>query len=191
MKDTLVAINIIDELNGTLVNNQKYPILYYWNGEDHDGLFESLRHDSNFKKYVLKGVSDYFTSRMYFFYFDNRDGDERYTEQNKTIQEYVSYDDLSDEHHRVLIHKYVFPAFDKLYNDVFKTSYPNCNVDNIYDIVKSIYVKIKNKYGDRVSVNTVVNYVRSQMMNEKFYEYVNEDTRKSLFKHITEIIDEG
>lgn len=190
MTDTLVAINIINTLDNTLVNNQTYPILYYWSGEDYSELSESLQNDENFKKYVFKDITNYFTSKIYFFFFDDRNNDEQYIEQNMSLQEYVKFDELTDQQKRELISHYIFPVFDKLYVDVFKTHYPNNDKDNIYNILKSIYTKIKNKYGERVSERTVINYVRSELMNERFYKLIQEETRKSLFKLIYDTIHE-
>jgi len=57
----------------------------------------------------------------------------------------------------------VIPLFFELYKLGLKKEYDKTNIFNS-DIIVDIYNQIKNKYGDKIHKNTLINWVRSKLV---------------------------
>ena len=180
-------------LDGTLLN-KNYPILYYWDG--HGDLNEIMCDDENFKSYLSKIniYEHYLTSEIFYFYFVNEGENvdtEKYTEYNSTIQELLPFAKLRDKDKAKVVSRYVFPIFNHLYKNVFKTDYNVEMFNCVEDSINHVYREIKNKYQERFSLNTLLNYVREKMVNgDVLNEYVSNDTLNSIIKYLNTIIKE-
>ena len=168
--DTLVALNFV--YNGILKNPKgNVPVLFYWNGDnfltdDADALKETLIHSDN----IINYVAEICTKRdiwengvIYYFFFDYVNGEEKYTENSIKFSEVLSIKEIKED---ILWEEIVEPIFNNLYKQTWGTDYPFNTTKE--DIVK-IYNMLKDKYQDKVSKNTIINYVYEQMKTDNSF----------------------
>ena len=183
LNDSLVAFNIYNKQTNKLLNKTRFmPVLYYWNG-DNDLLFEMINSDKFIKNY-LNNIYDEDTlnkiaiSYFYFNYDDNQE--EKYTENTILVKDYVNFENLNKN---VLL--------DIIYNRL-KTLYKICmyeefsrNIEiSLSDNISNIYNIIKDKYKERVSKETIGNWIRSELSKNKIYNSKNISLIINLFKEI-------
>lgn len=167
MKESLVAINIVKN-NCELLNPSSVPILLYWNDKVNKTIAEEIFNNEKSYKYIVNkccNIENYTTSILSFFYFKdiNDDNEEDYVEYSIDIQSLFQLSVLNDENN-FFYKNYINNIFNYLYNCSYKEDYmissnPLVWEDNIIDI----YKKIQHKYPNKISKNTVINYVRSEL----------------------------
>lgn len=174
--DTLVAINLT---NGTkLLNPTKTPILFYWdgNGNLHDDIINS----EELIEILISNCNtyeDYKQICISYFKFDYVNNEEVYSEETAHLNSFKKLSDLSDN---IWINE-VKPHFEYLYNCSFKEDFVFS--DNCCKDMKIIYDKLKEKYPNKISETTVVNYIRS-----KIGTYVDEQDKEYIIKKVIETI---
>lgn len=169
-KDSLVAINIINNENDKkeLLNKTNFPILYYWDGEN--SLTESIKNDVDFKQYCLSicnNLDIYLNSKIHYFYFKFKDDTDDYTEFDELpLTDIIKLDEFNDNSIYI---NYLIYLFKRLYFNAYKTEY-NTELNNI-DIIEDIYKQIKNKFSTRISKTTIINWVRSRLTKKNIDIY--------------------
>lgn len=175
-RDSLVAINILNNdvlLNNKLVNNNSYaPILYYWNGET-DIVKDLQSSESLCKKCssLFDNPEQYLTISLSLFYFKyDENNEEQYEDVCKQIQDIIYLENFeSDE----IVNHFILKHFCYLYKTSIKEEYEYIeNKDEIYNII-NIYNKLKNKFKTRVSTETIINWVRSVLLEKDNFNVKN------------------
>ena len=162
--DTLVAINIYDQNTNVLINKSLVPILFYWNGKG--DLVNCILNDNKFKENYLDTILDYETFRnleMSYFHFElQEDGTEAYSDTAILISEHVQLKDFNSDQ---IIYQLIIPHFYELYKKALKEEYEETKVFN-KDIIIEIYKQIKDKYQEKIEKSTIINWVRSELINK-------------------------
>jgi len=174
--DTLVAINLT---NGTkLLNPTKRPILFYWDGTGdlHNDIIGSEELVKILKDNCFT-YEDYIKICIDYFKFDYIDDEEVYKEETIPLCSFVQLSDLPD----IIWISEVQPHFNYLYNCSFKEDY--VFTENLLNDFKDIYNKLKEKYPDKISETTVLNYIRS-----KFETYIGEQDKEYMIQKTLETI---
>ena len=175
-RDSLVAINILNNdvlLNNKLVNNNSYaPILYYWNGET-DIVKDLQSSESLCKKCssLFDNPEQYLTISLSLFYFKyDENNEEQYEDVCKQIQDIIYLENFeSDE----IVNHFILKHFCYLYKTSIKEEYEYIEHKNeIYNII-NIYNKLKNKFKTRVSTETIINWVRSVLLEKDNFNAKN------------------
>ena len=175
-RDSLVAINILNNdvlLNNKLVNNNSYaPILYYWNGET-DIVKDLQSSESLCKKCssLFDNPEQYLTISLSLFYFKyDENNEEQYEDVCRQIQDIIYLENFeSDE----IVNHFILKHFCYLYKTSIKEEYEYIeNKDEIYNII-NIYNKLKNKFKTRVSTETIINWVRSVLLEKDNFNAKN------------------
>lgn len=176
-RDSLVAINILDDnnilLNNQVVsNNSSAPLLYYWNGEM-DIINDLQNSESLCKKCssLFDNPEQYLTISLSLFYFKyDENGEEQYEDVCKQIQDIIYLENFeSDE----IVNHFILKHFCYLYKTSIKEEYEYIeNKDEIYNII-NIYNKLKNKFKTRVSTETIINWVRSVLLEKDNFNIKN------------------
>ena len=176
MRDSLVAINIINDDKLLNINGNGIPLLFYWDGED-DVLDSIFRMDIFKAKIydVINNVDNYTNSKIALFYFKYNGDEEQYNELSVLIQDYIKLKDFPED--KIDFYKeYIWQHFDYLYKSVYQEEYDkDVNMLSIEDSILDIYDKIKEKHPKRVMKSTVLNYVRSELMKTNHLNMDNTD----------------
>lgn len=196
-RDSLVAINILD-INNILLNNQltsnnsSAPLLYYWNGET-DVINDLQNSESLCKRcssLFINNPEDYLTISLSLFYFKyDENGEEQYEDVHKNIQDIIYLENLDNDE---IVNHFILKHFSYLYKTSIKEEYEyDNNKDEIYNIIV-IYNKLKNKFKTRVSTETIINWVRSVLLekdkfNAKNTNYIINKLTKTLYEAETTI----
>lgn len=171
-QDSLVAINLID-IDGKLLNKTSAPLLYYWNGISN--VEEDLRQDKALAEYCNtlfidpKKYLDVLISYFYFTYSDNEE--ENYNESTKDFQDILYLENFNSLH---IVRHYILQHFLNLYKTSMKEDY-NGEVTNVNDTIIDIYNTLKNKFKTRISKPTIINWVRSVLLDTNHFNTNNSD----------------
>ena len=170
MNASLLALNIIvnDNENKILLNKTEVPILYYWNGIDdiedkflNDKIFRSLIDESCFNKKF------YSKSKIAYFEFKLINSDEKYEDYLIDVQDLFKLE-LLDEPENMFYIEYL----NEVMNNLYVTSMGHGFNDNILldtnEKFVQMYLDIQKKYPNRFVKNTLLNYVRSELV--KLYD---------------------
>lgn len=162
--DSLVSINIYDKNTNILYNKSLVPILFYWNGKDK--LLDSILSDEKFKENYLDNISDYEVFKnltlSYFYFKFEEDGTETYEDLTIVISDYVQLKDFNSSQ---IIYQLVIPHLYDLYKKALKEDYKDTKVFND-DIIIDIYKKIKDKYKEKFEKSTLINWLRSELIDK-------------------------
>lgn len=166
MQETLVAINILDRYSNNLHNitENKEPILYYWNGEG--DLYQNLISDKAFiNKYIEKiNMDDYLNLDICYFYFNNTNNDEKYISNNVRLNDIVLLEN-NEYDLKPILNELINDKIKKLYLLCFKEEY-NKNLE-IIEKIKDIYDIINEKYPNRLSIKSYINWIRSDFVKDE------------------------
>lgn len=186
MKQSLVAINII--VNGKLINKNNIPICYYWDNKT--DIKEALKNDNSFKTYIIDNICNIenYTNASIAVMMNTNDSEadvkDSYYEFTADIQEWYCLNDLSED--TGFYEEYLIKHMNYLYNCVYKVDFEFQGGPFIKEDLKSIYEKIRNKYDEqRVNRNTVINYIRSQLLTT---DKLNTQNTEFILKKLTDII---
>lgn len=170
MKETLVSINITSKRELKNPNGSMVPILYDY-VDNETSIIDELFLDEKFKNYIytLCDTQDYSFLTLSYFFFDYNDED-KYKSENIYIQNILTLERIDNENIEKLVdlkYLYIFNILDYLYQCSYKEKYSTKeNVDWEYSI-KDMYRLIKEKNPNKISKDTVVNYIRSELTKEK------------------------
>ena len=160
-KEGYLALNVIKNQN-EIIN--QIPILFYWNGED--DIKESLKANNFIDKIISMTCFDddfYLHSKIYYAgYVKYADDSDLYEDSTISFQELYSLDEIGNKLFYILFIKKYFEA---LYKSVFIEVYDVALNFDEGDIV-NIYEKIQNKYPQRVTKETFINYIRSELLKD-------------------------
>lgn len=168
----LIAFNITN--NKFLLNNTKYPILYY--KTDDTNIEEELKNQSAFKSFLNEhvfSITHYSFAELNYFVYenleDNVNGNEKYTEHSLKIQNLFKLSEISNEFYK----EYILTILVDLYKQVFKSE-PDAIVNSLPDeIIKDIYEQLTKKFVNQIENKTIENYIRSQLQEKYMMIYDN------------------
>ena len=171
-QDSLVAINLID-IDGKLLNKTSVPLLYYWNGVS--DVEDDLRNDETLCEYcntLFINPEKYLDVLISYFYFTYSDDEsENYNESTKDFQDIVYLEKFNSLH---IVRHYILQHFLNLYKTSMKEEY-NGEVTNVNDTIIDIYNTLKNKFKTRISKTTIINWVRSVLLDTNHFNSNNCD----------------
>lgn len=179
-----VAINVI--AHDRILNNKGIPILFYWDGKSN--VLDDLKNQQPFIDFInsrVMNADNYADSVITFFCFtedEQNNWEEKYQENIISIQELFPLSEQSDSE---LAMSYVFKINVDLYNKVFASEYKKTVASNKSN-VQSIYASIKSKYGTRVTKQTYIEYVRSELA--KLDIKLTKQNLECIIKELTELI---
>lgn len=169
-QDSLVAINLID-IDGKLLNKTSAPLLYYWNGVS--DVEEDLRNDKSLGEYcdtLFINPEKYLDVLISYFYFTYSDNDEEnYNESTKDFQDILYLENFNSSH---IVKHYILQHFLNLYKTSLKMEYSS-DITNVDDTIIDIYNSLKSKFKTRITKKTVVNWVRSVLIDTNHFNIVN------------------
>ena len=171
-RDSLVAINIVNS-NNNILNKTTVPMLYYWNGES--DIMDDLANDNELIDYVKTLISeptDYLNIFISYFYFRYNDNNEEvYSDTTIEVQNLIFLDKIENDN--ICIY-YINKHFRTLYKNSFKQEFVSTSEDDITNII-DIFRAIKSKFKTRISKQTIVNWVRSVLLEESKFNSTNSD----------------
>jgi hypothetical protein len=168
--DSLVTLNIFD-IDNKLLNKTTSPLLYYWNGES--DILNDFRKDEQFVKayetlfLTPQKYIEIMVSYVYFKY--NDDGEEIFEEHTTDIQDIIYLDRFNSKH---IVSYYLVNHFNELYRNSFKTN-KELNDTDWETYIIEIYKAVKNKFKDRLSKQTIINWVRSLLLDKDHFNTHN------------------
>lgn len=159
----LVAINIIYREN-MLMNPDNTPILYYWDGKSQDLTTEILQ-DQQMSQYIVSNLccaDIYDTCKLcYFTYTVDEQNQEQYEKHIVTLQDVLPLYKLSNADY--IYFSYTVNIFNKIYKNAMNKPFENDLDITPQEQIIDIYKQVKAKYGARISVRTILEYIRSQL----------------------------
>ena len=177
MIELLVAINIISD--DKIINKNGTPLLFYWNGEQ--DIYEALKEDTSFNDYLMHTVINkdkYIKSYLSFFtykYYIDEDKEQEYEEHKINIQDFMKLKDIDSEKN-LFYKEYLLSHFLYLYQSAYHEEYKeDISIIGIDDAILDIYDKIQEKYPKRVIKSTVINYIRSELLQTDHISIENTD----------------
>lgn len=170
--DSLVSMNIT---YNDLVLNKKFPILFYWNGENNP--IEDISNDDKIKMFLKTKV---ITEHMYehteinyaTYKFDGEN--DIYEEQSFSIKDWFSLDYVSENIKETIIYDILNNVYFKVFNEYFETQL----LDNFKDKINGIITAIRSHYAKEISNETIINYVR-KTYKETIINYKQEIKEKN------------
>lgn len=170
-RDSLVAINIINR-DDKICNKSGVPMLYYWNGQN--DVLDDLSNDNELLEYsktLFETPEMYLGYSVNYFYFKYNDNDEEeYADNVIELQDIITLDKF-DSNDIVLY--YLLNHFNTLYKNSFKTDFEN--VPDITESIVLMYNAIKGKFKTRLSKETIINWVRSVLIDKNHFNRRNSD----------------
>ena len=163
----LVSINITHH-DTVLMNTDQIPLLYYWDGETNDLINDivSSEYISQFINTNICTCDIYDTAKLsYFTYEIDEQNNEQYANHTVMIQTVLPLYRISTP----LYLKYALTVFNKIYHNAFNVdftasdTYDNVLMNNDESRITEIYKQVKQKYGTRISLKTLLEYMRSQL----------------------------
>ena len=162
-RDSLVAINIINNDN-KLLNKTSMPMLYYWNGES--DVLDDLSNDTNLTEYLttlLTKPEEYLNIFLSYFYFKyNENNEEDYSDNTIQIQNVITLDKFESDH---IVLYFLKKLFLTLYKISFKCDFISESNNDTEDI-KTMCQAIKDKFKTRLTKETIINWVRSALVDK-------------------------
>jgi len=168
LNDSLVSINIYNEKTGEIKNKNEYiPILFYWDGNN--SLENSIINNDEFIDNYINKIdnNELLYIRLAYFYFRiNENNEEEYIQYNKSLIDIIKENNSLNNIYKDFIGKYIIKYFIKGYLISFEREYKVNNELSSIDNIKDIWNQIHNKYQEKLSKNTFINWIRKEMINE-------------------------
>lgn len=171
MNASLLALNIIVQSNTgqrILLNKTDVPTLYYWNGTDNlekdflsNEVFRTLIDETCFNK------DSYSKSKIAYFNFTLIDNEENYNEYSIDIQDLFTLDLLTETENMFYI-EYLNEIMNNLYITSMGHEFNGNILLDTNEKYIQMYLDIQKKYPNRFVKNTLLNYVRSELV--KLYD---------------------
>ena len=163
MEETLVSINIVNRETNNLYNKtqKNEPILYYWDGEG--DLYDKISLDESFiEKYISKiNIDNYLNLDICYFYFNNTFNNENYFSNQIRLNDIVLLENRKYDFTNI-INELIDIKIKKLYLICFKQEY-NKDLKDIKEKTIDIYNLIIEKYPNKLSIESFVNWIRSDL----------------------------
>ena len=173
MTESFVSLNIVNYKNRQLLNKQNTPLLFYYNGEEN--INKKLLSDKSFIEYISDVVgneTDYTSSLLSYFYFDNSTDEEQYKDTYINVQDLFTLETFSEERRLFSIY-YVFNIFKELYENAMHVKYEQDIMVMSYEYIVDIYNKIQQKFPNKFIKSTVINYIRNELRKRYDLNEVN------------------
>lgn len=182
--DSLVSFNIYNIDTNKLYNKNSFvPVLYYWNGEN-DMLSEIINSDKFIKNY-LNNISDEDTlSKIvisYFYFYYDDDQEEKYTEGTVFVKDYIDFKKVENDN---LLLDIIYNKIVALYRICIDKNYLIIDKKDLEVKIVNLYNTIKEKYKERVTKETIGNWIRSELIKDKKYNSKNISLIINLFNQI-------
>lgn len=174
MEFSLVAINIIDD--NKLINKNGLPLMFYWDKEKDINI--SLKESKEFRQFIIDNIcniSSYTKSKISYFYYiyNTKDNSEVYNEYINDIQKWLPLKEIEETQ---FYEEYLINYMNYLYNCVYKKDFEFREKIFLKEDLKDIYNKIRERYNEsRVNRNTLINYLRSQLLSKENLSSENTD----------------
>ena len=160
----IVSLNFIkndDKNNSICVSPSNYPILYYWDGQE--TVFDAMIEEIGFVELL---TTQYFTLENYSnisiymneYNLDNNEYDQEIVELQKKLP--LTLDILHN-----LAYTYIETILIDLYKISMKEDY-KLIVESHIDNIINIYTILKDKYKERISQETLKQYILSQLQQK-------------------------
>jgi len=160
----ILSINIInqkDKNHQYILNPTSHPIIFYWDGQKN--IVDEIFGNEQFLEYIYNNILNIENYSFTYLYYNDYDiEDDNIRQESLNLQDIykLSLHNLSN-----LANDYIFDIMINLYKIVYKKEY-DCKYDTIIDNIMDIYRILKNKYKERISVETLEQYVRSQLQQQ-------------------------
>lgn len=180
-KEAIVVINIINESNLSILN--RIPIVFLWDGEGN--LTDSIMRHENMKKYlesnnVFKDINLYSNvSLNYCTAFSKTE----YSTDKLYIQDIFKISDF--ENYKNLILNILTDIY---YKKIKGADEIGNSIPTDEEKIRFIINKLKEKYDNKLNIETVINYIRQQL-KEKYS--LNDNNSQFLINIIKDSIDNG
>lgn len=166
--DSLIAMNIVYK-NSIL--NDKYPILFYWNGINNpiDDILKDEKILAKLKEVIT--IEDlYYNATINYVTYKFDGENETYEEQEYYIKNLFSYDGIGLNVSQNIIIEILKEAYKKVYGAECDITWLN----SFEEQVKQIIEGIRNHYTREISKETFINFIR-KTYKEKYINDVSND----------------
>ena len=163
----IVGINIF--VDGKLINDNNVPILYYWNNEE--DIEDELSKSDDLIFFLTKKIttpSEYLNSNLTYVKYDNFS--KEYTSNRLNIQNLFDLKHFNEYNENFWIN-FIINDFLNLYQLSYKQTYELSS--SLDEDIKNMFVKIKQKYPNKVNKDTIVNYIFSKLNENKLLSVDN------------------
>ena len=163
----IVGINIF--VNDKLINDNNVPILYYWNNEE--DIEDELSKSDDLIFFLTKKIttpSEYLNSNLTYIKYDNFS--KQYTSNRLNIQNLFDLKHFNEYNENFWIN-FIINDFLNLYQLSYKQTYELSS--SLDEDIKNMFVKIKQKYPNKVNKDTIVNYIFSKLNENKLLSVNN------------------
>ena len=160
----IISLNFIkqDEKNNSIcLSPSNYPILYYWNGQE--SVFDAMIHDDGFINLLTTQyctVDNYSNINIYMNEFDLDSNI-----YNQEIIELQKQMPLTLEILQSLSYSYIETILIDLHKISIKEDY-KLLVESHIDNIINIYTILKSRYKERISQETLKQYILSQLQQK-------------------------
>lgn len=161
VRNSLAALNVI--CDDRILNDNGIPLLFDWNIDDN--LSEAILNDDSFIDLLNQrclNIDNYSKSYVKYFSFKYRsDLSEDYFEGSIFVQDAIPLKEEDD-----IIVEYLLRIFKLMYKSFLKEEYEDEIMLSDESIIIDIYDKIQKRYPKRFVKESVINYVRMQLMKK-------------------------
>lgn len=167
--DSLISMNIT--YNG-LILNQKYPILFYWNGENDP--IEDICNDKKIISLLKKSIFElkqYESAQIHYVTYKFDGETDHYEEKSFYIKDYFNYDQVSEKVKHDIIVNILNEAHYKVFNEYCQADIIDVLNDDFKNKVETIIKAIRSHYTKEISNETLLNYVR-KTYKEQQHDYL-------------------
>ena len=185
-KISVLSINIVN--GNSILNKDGLPILLYWNKDDD---LKNCLLDDSFKSLVISLCkNDMYTNAQIkcvsFIDEDTEiDGNEKYNVIEYNVQDLFSIID-----NEIIAYRIVLYILHDLYINIFKHSinedYQDNSLDNIKNIIHTMYSAILTDKQDKILPNTVFHYIVSKISQ---IDNLNKNNLDSIIKIAKQILN--
>lgn len=186
-KISVLSINIVN--GNSILNKDGLPILLYWNKDD--DLKKCLLDDS-FKSSVISLCKNdmYANTKIKCISFVDEDtevdGNEKYNVIEYNVQDLFSIID-----NEIVAYRIIMYILHDLYINIFKHSisedFQDDSLDNIKNVIQTIYSAIFTKKQDKILPNTVFHYIVSKVSQNSNLNKNNLDSIIKIAKQILKV----
>ena len=185
-KISVLSINIVN--GNSILNKDGLPILLYWNKDDD---LKNCLLDDSFKSLVISLCKNdmYTNTKIKCVSFIDEDteieGNEKYNVIEYNVQDLFSIID-----NEIIAYRIIMYILHDLYINIFKHSinedYQDNSLDNIKNIIHTMYSAILTDKQDKILPNTVFHYIVSKISQ---IDNLNKNNLDSIIKIAKQILN--
>ena len=181
--ENFVAINIIvkNKEDFSKVINE-YPIIFYWDGES--DMIDDFITDENFVTLVQKVYQKELYENAFIKIEFVNGKDLNYHENSYAIQDLFPLEKITDIIIGNFKFDYIKDIFLSLYKIALKEEYKSEYPLESQVIIKDLYDRIKNGITKPVTKETIINYIREQLIEKTYLSKENINYLISLLEYI-------